>query len=146
MEKLRFDNGVKAFQLGSCGVLRFNPTDPNLYARFMEAGEKLQKLEKELSAQAAQLPDGSDGRTAVALLQQADKQVKQLLNWVFGGGNDFEEILEGVNLLAVAGNGERVADNLIAVLQPVLAKGAERCAREKTDAALAQAKARREAL
>jgi len=75
-----------------------------------------------------------------------DLPVEELTLLGLGGGNDFEEILEGVNLLAVAGNGERVADNLIAVLQPVLAKGAERCAREKTDAALAQAKARREAL
>ena len=40
MEKLRFDNGVKSYRLGSCGVLRFNPSDPNLYARLMEAQKK----------------------------------------------------------------------------------------------------------
>lgn len=144
MEKLRFDNGVKSYRLGNCGVLRFNPSDPNLYARLMEAQEKLQSMEKELAAQAAQLADG--GNAAITMLRQADRQVKQLLGWVFGSGNDFEQILEGVNLLAVADNGQRVLDNLMAALQPVLTQGAERCAQEKTDAALAQAKARRETL
>lgn len=144
MEKLRFDNGVKSYRLGSCGVLRFNPSDPNLYARLMEAQKKLQILEKELAAQATAA--GDDSSAAVTLLQQADKQVKQLLNWIFGGDNDFEQILEGVNLLAVTEKGQRVLDNLMGALQPVLTQGAERCARERTDAALAQAKARREAL
>ena len=144
MEKLRFDNGVRAFQLGNCGVLRFNPGDPNLYARLMEAQKKLQELEKELAVQAPSAE--SDSAAAVVLLQRADQQVKQLLSWAFGGDNDFEQILEGVNLLAATENGQRVMDNLMAALQPVLVQGAERCVREKTDAALAQAKTRREAL
>lgn len=144
MEKLRFDNGIKSYRLGNCGVLRFNPGDPNLYARLMEAQQKLQRIEKELAAQAAGAAE--DSSAAIGLLQQADKQVKQLLNWVFGGDNDFEQILEGVNLLAVTENGQRVMDNLMEALKPVLTRGAEQCAREKTDAALAQAKARREAL
>ena len=139
MEKIQLDNGMKSYRLGEQGVLRFNPGDPNLYARFLEAAEKIQALEAELTKQA----QGQDGASAVQLMAQADRQMKEVLGWVFGPGNDFDQLLEGVNLLAVAGNCERVVTNLFAALQPVLVAGAERCAREKTDAAVAKAKARR---
>ena len=41
MEKLQFDSGIKEYKINGAGVLRFNPGDPNLYARFLEAGDKL---------------------------------------------------------------------------------------------------------
>ena len=47
---------------------------------------------------------------------------------MFGGDNDFHKLLGGVNLLAVADNGERVVTNLFAALEPVLVDGAKRCA------------------
>ena len=34
MEKLQFDTGVRRYRVGD-GVLSFNPTDPNLYSRFL---------------------------------------------------------------------------------------------------------------
>lgn len=143
MEKIQFDSGVKSYRLNGGSLLRFNPGDPNVYARFLEAAEKFAKVEQEMTEQARQI-EGNDGAAVVQLLQEADKQMKQILSWVFGAENDFDKILGGINLLAVADNGERVVTNLLSALQPILVEGAERCAKEKTDAAVAKAKARRD--
>ena len=70
----------------------------------------------------------------IALTVEADRQVKQLLNQVFGGDNDFDKALGGVNLLATAGNGQRVMTNLMTLLENILAEGAERFAQDKADA------------
>ena len=145
MKKIQFDSGVKAYRINGTGVLRFNPGDPNVYARFLEAAQKIQNLEQELAQQAKALEGQENGAQVVKLMAEADKQMKEVLGWVFGNGNDFDKLLGGVNLLAVAGNGERVVTNLFGALQPILVAGAEACAREKTEAALAKAKARRAA-
>lgn len=145
MEKLSFDSGVKAYKINGTGVLRFNPCDPNVYARFLEAAEKLQSVEELLVAEAKGIPE-ADGACVVQLLNKADKEMKGILSWVFGQENDFDKILGGVNLLAVAENGQRVVTNLLMALQPVLVTGAERCAQEKVETAVQQAKARRGAL
>ena len=123
MKKIKLDTGVTAVALGS-GTLRFHPADPNLYVRFQEAVEKLQSVENELVAKAAD----ADGQTVARLLSDADRQMKNMLDWVFGPGNDFDALLEGVNLLAVASNGERVVTNLFAALEPILVDGAKKCA------------------
>lgn len=141
MEKIQFDSGIREYRLNGAGVLRFNPGDPNLYARFMEAVEEIKDMEKKLSEQAG----ADDGMTVLKLLQDADRQMKQSLNRVFGQGNDFDKILGGVNLLAIGANGERVVTNLFAALQPILLQGAEACAKEQTQAAVSRAKARRSA-
>ncbi len=143
MEKIQFDSGVKEYRLNGAGVLRFNPGDPNVYARFMEAVENMRDLDKTLSRKTSETEDSGNG--ALKLLQDADRQLKQTLNWVFGAGNDFEKLLGGVNLLAMAGNGQRVITNLFAALQPILLSGAESCAREQMQNALQEAKARRAA-
>ena len=125
MKKIKLDTGITAVALGS-GTLRFHPADPNLYVRFQEAVEKLQAVEAEMVAKAAD----ASGETVARLLFDADRQMKELLSWVFGPGNDFDALLDGVNLLAVAANGERVVTNLFAALQEILEAGVERCARQ----------------
>ena len=142
MEKISFDSGVRSYNINGAGVLRFNPGDPNVYARFLEAADKLEAAEATLLESAKSCPE-ADGAAVVQLLQQADKQMKQILSWVFGQDNDFEKILGGVNLLAVADNGQRVITNLLSALEPILVEGAERCAREKVDAAVQKAAKRR---
>ena len=124
MENIQFDSGIRTYRINGEGILRFNPGDPNVYARFMEAVEKLKETEAELTSQAEIAKDTQ----IVDLMAQADRKMKEILNWVFGGGNDFGEILKGVNLLAVADNGESVITNLFAALEPVLVAGAKRCA------------------
>lgn len=144
MEKIRFDSGIKEYKLGDSGVLRFNPADPNLYARFLEAAEKIGALEQELSQQ-AKLVEEQDGSQIVTLLQDADRKMKQTLNWVFGNATDFDQLLGGVNLLAMGSNGERVVSNLFAALQPVLLSGAKMHAGEQVRKAKAKANTRRAA-
>lgn len=145
MEKISFDSGIKEYRINSGGVLRFNPGDPNLYVRFLEAAEKIQAVEDGLTQQAKLLEETDSGTQAVKLMAQVDKQMKEILGEVFGAGNDFDKILGGVNLLAIAGNGERVVTNLFAALQPILVAGAERCAKQTSDDAVQKAKARRAA-
>lgn len=145
MEHISFDNGTREFSVGA-GVLRFNPSDPNVYARFMEASEKIQAVEEELVKKAQQLQergDGNTGETVLQLLVEADREAKKILAWIFGSENDFDQILGGANLLAVANNGERVITNLIHALMPTLEEGARRCAAEQRSAAVAQAKMNR---
>lgn len=141
MKKITFDTGLEEILIGG-GVLRFNPQDPNLFVRFLDASEKLQKIEEELVAKAESCND--DGTGAMRLLHDADVRMKELLSWVFGSGNDFDAILGGVNLLAVASNGQRVVTNLFAALEPVMVEGAERCAESRTAEAVEKATARRQ--
>ena len=124
MEKITFDCGIRSYRIGQEGVLRFNPADPNVYARFISCGEKLQEIEKELRAQA------KDQTASLHLLEQADKKLKEMLTWVFGPQNDFDAILGGVSLLATGENGQRVIANLLSAIQPILVEGAKQCARE----------------
>ena len=138
MEKLQFDSGVKSFRINGGGVLRFHPGDPNLYSRFLEAVDKFKALEQELTQCCAK-----EKADILHVLEDADGKMKKLLNWVFGGDNDFHKLLEGVNLLAVADNGERVITNLLQALEPVLLEGARRCAGQQAKAAVEKANARR---
>ena len=126
MEKLQFDSGVKSFRINGGGVLRFHPGDPNLYSRFLEAVDKFKALEQELTQACAK-----EEADILHVLEDADGKMKKLLNWVFGGDNDFHKLLEGVNLLAVADNGERVVTNLFTALEPVLVEGAKLCANQR---------------
>lgn len=137
MSKIEFDSGVKEYEIGS-GVLRFNPSDYNLFYRFMEAADKIQEVEEELVAGGTGVTTGVD---IVRLMSEADKKAKNLLNEVFGGENDFHKILGGVNLMSVAGNGERVITNLFHALTPIITEGVERC----VSATVAEARAARDA-
>ena len=138
MEKIQFDSGVRSYRINGGGILRFNPGDPNLYSRFLEAVEKLQEAEKELTRQA----ETAQAQDIVKLMTQADEKMKNILGWVFGESNDFHKLLGGVNLLAVADNGERVVTNLFAALEPVLVEGAKRCAGQQTEKARLERSAR----
>lgn len=141
MNKITFDSGVQSYKINGCGVLRFNPSDPNVYARFMEAVDRIRLVEEDLLEKSKNQENA--GEKALALLHYADQQMKKTLSWVFGPENDFDQLLGGVNLLAVASNGERVVTNLFAALQPILLAGAESVAQQKAQAAVIKANARR---
>ena len=138
MEKLQFDSGVKSYRINGGGVLRFHPGDPNLYSRFLEAVDKFKSLERELAQRCAQ-----EEADILRILEEADEKMKKLLNWIFSGDNDFHKLLEGVNLLAVADNGERVITNLLQALEPILLEGAKRCAGQQAKTAVEKANERR---
>lgn len=145
VEKLNVDLGIREYEIGG-KMLRINPSDPNLYDRFVQAGEQIQQMEAAMIAKAKALPQEAgeeNGVAAVRLMRDTDLQVKKVLNQVFGLDNDFEEILKGVNLMAVGNNGERVITNLMNALIPVVEEGAKRLYTEKADAAVAAARANR---
>lgn len=146
MENIQFDSGVRSFQIQDGGVLRFNPSDPNVYGRFLEAAEKIQALENELVQQAKDTRADADGGAMVRLMVTADQKIKEILSWVFGAGNDFDRILGGVNLLAVAENGQQVIANLLSALEPILVAGARRYADDLTRQAVQKAQQRRESV
>lgn len=125
MKKITFDSGLRKYELGS-GILSFNPLDPNLYERFVEATDQLRNLESDMLERAKDAE--INGIDALAILKDVDSKAKNILNNVFGGDNDFDRMLAGVNLMAVATNGERVITNLLDALTPILEQGARDCA------------------
>lgn len=112
--ELNIDTGVEEFSVNGRGVLRFNPADPNLYHRFFAAGKTLERYDAELTAALGQLGGDEQQRAAagLALLQDYDGRIKRLLGEIFGAENDFDAILNGVNLAGVGANGRRVVQNL----------------------------------
>ena len=140
MKQLIIDTGIQEFEINGSGVLRFNPSDPNVYNRFFAAETTLTELDAEAQKRMEQIeadfPDDNQRVGAeLAVLAEYDRKIKEVLNGVFGAGNDFDEILHGVNLAAVAGN----------ALTPIIREGAERSMEEKADKAVQTAKANRAA-
>lgn len=146
MEKLTFDTGIREFDVNGTGVLRFNPSDPNVYDRFFRAASDFEHLEQQLADPGL---EGLEGQALVAKalerMEEVDRKVKQRLNEVFGPPNDFDRLLEGVNLMAVGANGERVVTNLLAALAPILEDGARKCAEHNAESAVQQAQLNRAA-
>lgn len=153
MVKLNIDTGVEEFEINGGeaaggGVLRFNPSDPNVYNRFFEARDRLIEMDQEIGERQQALRDetASDEDKAAAflkVLREYDVKIKSLLSEVFGPENDFDRILGGVNLAAAATNGERVVTNLLAALTPIIEAGAKRGIEDKASSAVAKAAANR---
>lgn len=142
MQKLNFDLGLKEYKIGG-GVLRFNPGDPNVYARFAEAGKKMTAIEEKLVAKANEAGDKTTGEVMLQLMADADREIKNVLAWIFGTHNDFDAIFCGTNVMGVAGNGERVITNFIHAVQPILEAGAKKCAKQQVNGALGKARMNR---
>ena len=132
MEQLKLERTLREWSVPG-GVLRCNPADPNLYARFLSLAPQLTEIEQQLQKNQGDI---------LQALQKADREMKILLGKIFPG-NDFDDLLQGVNLLAVGENGNRVITNLLESLEPILQEGAEAFAQAKTQSALEKAKARR---
>lgn len=126
MENL-LDTGVEEFKIAGGGVLRFHPGDPNLYARFLQAEKEIQAMEQAFAEKA------KTSAQVLTLMGQADGEMKALLNRVFGGDNDFDKALGGVNLLAVDAEGRSLASRLFQALEKILTDGAKRFARQQAE-------------
>ena len=144
MENITFDSGIRTYKINGSGVLRFNPADPNLYSRFFDAADKLREIEKELEEEGKNRGEEPlNGEMIVRLMASADKKAKRILADVFDKGNDFDQVFGGVNVLAVAGNGERVITNFIEAIIPIIQEGAESCANMHIASAKKEAEAMR---
>ncbi len=137
-EKFTIDYGMKEYEINGSGVLRFNPSDPNLYQRFKRLGTDIAALEKEI----ASTEDGGDN---IDLLYQYDRRVKTMLAQTFGAKNDFDAIFEGVNVMGVACNGELVITNFLNALRPVIEDGVKAYVKLEAQKAVRQANAERAA-
>ena len=156
-KKLSVDLGLQEIEINGTGVLRFNPSDPNVYARFYEMQDKLIEIEKKYQKLEFLAPENLDengfpvqdpdpvaeANSLIHALREIDAEVKKELAYVFGTQNDFDAILGGINLMAVAGNGERVVTNLLSALAPIMAEGAQRHLEKKADGIVAKAQAGR---
>lgn len=136
MELLNIDIGVKSYQFVEGGApLVFNPSDPNVYARYLDAVDSIKAVEKEMSARAASVKIKDDtveaqaeaGSESLRIMAETDRRIKQILNGIFGGKNNFDDILCGVNLMAVTASGDRVINNLLNALSPIMETGAKAC-------------------
>ena len=148
MQKLTIDTGMQEYLINNRAVLRFNPGDPNLYKRFFTAAPQLDTLDAELTEKLKALPSEPDPARAgqgLALLNDYDRRIKALLTEIFGAENDFDKVLEGVNLAGTGANGKRVVQNLLDALTPILQEGAARHLKNTAAAARAEADAARAA-
>ena len=146
--KLNFDNGIREFEVTGGAVLRFNPRDPNVSARFMEATKKLEQIESEFVAKAEALKvsaeeNPNNGAQVLELMQDADRKIKDTLDWIFGESNDFDAIFGGQNVLAVCENGERLVTNFVAALIPIIQEGAQAIVSQQVNTAVGAAKQNR---
>lgn len=148
MQTLTIDTGMQEYLINNRSVLRFNPSDPNLYHRFFAAAPRLDALDAELTDRLKALPDTTDPASAeqgLALLTDYDRRIKALLTEIFGPENDFDQVLEGVNLAGTGANGKRVVQNLLDALTPILQDGAARHLQTTAAGARADADAARAA-
>ena len=118
--KITFNSGIRQYEINGRAVLRFNPSDPALYKRFKEMADYLSSLEKEVAEKSASAKNGMD---MVDLLSEYDSKVKGRLRYVFGQENDFEEIFDGCNVMAIASNGEMVITNFLNGIRPIIEDG-----------------------
>lgn len=142
MQKLNFDLGLKEYEIGG-GVLRFNPNDLNVYARFGEAGKRFTAVEEKLIAKAQAAGEETPGEVVLALMAEADREAKEILAWIFGDHSDFNAIFCGVNVMSVASNGERIITNFIHAVQPILEAGVKKCSKQQVNDALNKARKNR---
>lgn len=128
MKKLNIDFGLEEFEING-KILRFNPSDINVYNRLMAAQDKIIAIEEKLEQRAEELPKEGTAEQVIKLMAEADAEMKAVLREIFGNQNDFEDIFAGVNVMTVAGNDERVITNFLAAIVPIIEAGAKRAAR-----------------
>lgn len=142
MQKLNFDLGLKEYEIGG-GVLRFNPSDPNVCARFNEAAKQFSEVEERMIAKAKEAGEDVPGEVVLQLMTDADREVKEILSRVFGAHNDFDAIFCGGNVMMPGNNGERAITNFVYAIQPILLDGAKKFTEQRVNDAVAKAKGNR---
>ena len=119
-----------------------------MYARYANAMDEIKAVEKEMAAKANAVVAENDtveaqteaGTRSLQVMEETDRRIKDILNKIFGGGNNFDNILLGVNLMAVTESGDRVINSLLEALAPIMEEGAKAC----VNAEIKEAKLNRE--
>ena len=131
MEIITFDTGIKTYQINDSGVLKFNPSDPNLYKRFKDLRVEIEQIQKDYNERSKTTEED-----AIDLLAEYDARVKKSLSHVFGEENDFDSILGGANVMAVASNGELVITNFLDAMLPIVEEGVKTYAKMEAQKAI----------
>ena len=137
MKEIKFDTGIKTYRINGSGVLRFNPSDPNLYKRFKDLRVEIEQIQKDYHER---LKTAETGENAIDLLAEYDARVKKSLAHVFGEENDFDSILSGANVMAVASNGELVITNFLDAMRPIVEDGVKTYAKMEAQKAVQEAR------
>lgn len=128
MKELNLNIGLERYQMVKGGApLVFNPKDQNIYARFSSVIDTMNKIEQSAKEETQKITKDTPDSSAQMLrvFENADRRMKEALNGVFGGENDFDKILCGVNLLALTDDGRRVVEVLMEALTPIFRAGAQ---------------------
>lgn len=130
---LNIDDGLIRLNVNENGVLKFNPSDFNLYSRFIAFRKELLELEKKYHLEIESVEAAETKEQAMELIgseleiaRAVDLEVKSKLNAVFGLGADFDRLLDGVNCMAFGNNGKRIVTNLLDALTPYLEQGIQK--------------------
>lgn len=110
MKKLQFDDGCVDYKVGQ-GVLRFNPCDPGLYERFVQAVERIGAM-----------------TVSAGALAEADSAIRAELSGVFPGC-DLQAIFPQ-SMLSLCKNGKVLAVNFLEAVEGELLDGLTRYVRE----------------
>lgn len=153
MPELKFDDGIIELDVNGNGMLRFNPADLNVYQRLCTLLRELPELEKkyaaEVDATSAQRPNPESLSSSEVVelagedldkAKEIDAEVKKKLAWVFGPGNDFDQLLGGINIMSPGRNGERAITNFLNAITPYLKDGMKRHMQDAAADAVSEAK------
>lgn len=151
-QKLFFDDGLVRLDINDNGVLKFNPSDFNVYERFYALLKELPEFEKKYANEVEAVPEDTETEQAVELVgreliraKEIDAEVKAKLSAVFGAGNDFNQLLGGVSIMAIGTNGERIITNLLNALIPYIEEGVKKHTSDEVAAAKQNREQRRAA-
>lgn len=67
MQKLVIDDGLVRLDINGNGVLKFNPSDFNVYERFYALTKELPEIEKKYAAEVENIPDDITDEQATEL-------------------------------------------------------------------------------
>lgn len=152
MSNINIGYGIKEVTINNRATLRFNPSDPALYDRFCElltdlesAGEEITKAVNDTS------DDGAVDRWGVPakshriaqVISKLDTDIKERLRYVFGEGNDFNDIFEGVSSFAGTDTGEWVITNFLNAIRPEIEESTQQRMKKQVDTAKANREQRR---
>lgn len=153
MERISLNTGVKEFEIADhtgkvLGVLRLNTTDQNVYARFVDMYNNLPEIQKKYNKADEDLLDSEEATLAeFKAYRDVDAEIKAQLSTVFGEGNDFNQLLDGMNIMAMTDTGATVLENLLEALLPLIETDAKKRAElmeKRKEKAVAQANLNRE--
>lgn len=143
MEKLIISTGLKRYEVNDSGVIfSFNPTDANLYARFLRTKEKIEAIGEELEKKRTELnfEDVSNNEEAAFFLEEADKKCKQALKECFAVENDFDAMFDYVNCYSITDTGNCVIVNFLKAITPIIEKDVANYAKSKAKRAASKTK------